>query len=212
MGIIDVRPNEVELSWAALKVAFTAYRQLRQNPPVLFKEDLSGGTKYRVWLADGFNMAYAILDGADKTDFDNNYANLNNKPISGDGVIKTSPQSPQPGPGQDSANVTVLGAVPKNDILSVDYVVPSGKTFVMSIISGTLFEPQSPSADFYGSIVWDAAGSPEVIDYFRSFAFNQALDRRVNGDGVKILRLTIHNNTNTDTIAAATLIAFLEDT
>lgn len=132
--------------------------------------------------------------------------------IKEDIVFKTSPQAPQAGPGQTLVFEKYVGSVIKNDVEDVDYVVPSGKTLKIEIITGSLFETATPSSDFYASLTWDATGTPEILDYVRGFDFNHPLSETLVGDGVKILRLTIHNETPTDTKVSCRWIGFLEDT
>jgi len=129
----------------------------------------------------------AILSETDETTLDSLIA-------AHQGVEDPSPNHIQKFP-EGSFETRKYVAVPANDTAKLDFILGDGKTLSLFDFGGDV----DPNATMHMTITWDPVGTPEIL--FITYGSNtQATLKELIGDGVKILRIKLFNNTSATAI------------
>lgn len=88
-----------------------------------------------------------------------------------------------------------------------DYTVPNGAILRLDEIGGSA----GMSNELKIEVIWDALGAPEIISATHGCINNQHTLKEFTGDGSKILRIKLTNDTSSSETIGAYWIGFLDN-
>ena len=127
------------------------------------------------------------------------------------GVLPVSFQAPPPPTGGSAVSDFIVNNVIKTSTQNKDYIIPNGKTLTIQTASGIMAETDTGSQDVFSRFIWDPVTVNETFEIGRT-VFNVPVIRGFVGNGVKVIRISIQNNSNSDLWLSSRWVGYLTDT